>query len=122
VAANTLPAQGELLTLNHYQSVASITATYPETTTSSLQAIAYCTLGLTGEAGEIANKVKKLIRDGDSEVKRKEIVAELGDVLWYLSQLAMELQQTLGEVAAKNLDKLADRKVRGVISGSGDTR
>jgi NTP pyrophosphatase (non-canonical NTP hydrolase) len=86
----------------------------------------YLTLGLTGEAGEIANKVKKFIRDGAAKdeylAKRIEIGYEIGDVLWYCAVLAEELDMNLGHIMEKNLEKLADRKKRGTLSGSGDNR
>jgi NTP pyrophosphatase (non-canonical NTP hydrolase) len=86
----------------------------------------YLTLGLTGEAGEIANKVKKFIRDGASQdeylAKRIEIGYEIGDVLWYCAVLAKEMEMDLGHIMENNLQKLADRKKRGTLSGSGDNR
>ena len=86
----------------------------------------YLTLGLTGEAGEIANKVKKFIRDGapqdEYQAKRIQIAYEIGDVMWYCAVLAEELDMDLGHIMEKNLEKLADRKKRGTLSGSGDNR
>jgi NTP pyrophosphatase (non-canonical NTP hydrolase) len=82
-------------------------------------------LGLVGEAGEVAEKIKKLHRNYDgkmSDVDRKELLKELGDVLWYLSALAYYLDEPLGKVAEDNLAKLFDRKARGVISSKGDNR
>ena len=104
-----------------YQSRACETAIFPKK-----QAMEYLTLGLTGEAGEIANKVKKFIRDGAVKdeylAKRIEIGYEIGDVLWYCAVLAEELEMNLGHIMEKNLEKLADRHKRGKISGSGDHR
>jgi NTP pyrophosphatase (non-canonical NTP hydrolase) len=104
-----------------YQSRACETAIFPKK-----QAMEYLTLGLTGEAGEIANKVKKFIRDGAVKdeylAKRIEIGYEIGDVLWYCAVLAEELEMNLGHIMEKNLEKLADRHKRGKISGSGDNR
>ncbi len=104
-----------------YQSRACETAIFPKH-----QAMEYLTLGLTGEAGEIANKVKKFIRDGATKdeylAKRIEIGYEIGDVLWYCAVLAEELEMNLGHIMEKNLEKLADRHKRGKISGSGDNR
>lgn len=85
----------------------------------------YPTLGLAGEAGEIANKVKKIMRDDNdviTEQKREEIRGELGDVLWYTAQIATEFNLSLAAIAQANLDKLASRKARGVLGGSGDNR
>lgn len=83
------------------------------------QGLAYTTLGLAGEAGEIANKVKKVIRDGRST---DGIADELGDVLWYLAAVANELGADLGDIADANLAKLASRAKRGKLGGSGDNR
>ena len=109
------------ITAAEYQSRACETAIFPKK-----QAMEYLTLGLTGESGEIANKVKKFIRDGATKdeylAKRIEIGYEIGDVLWYCAVLAEELEMNLGHIMEKNLDKLADRHRRGKISGSGDSR
>ena len=108
------------MTLNEYQEGARRTAIYPNS-----QRIIYPTLGLTGESGEVADKVKKVIRDNDQEFtaeRRREIALELGDVLWYAASLAHDLGYTLDEVAQMNLDKLASRMNRGKIHGSGDER
>lgn len=82
-------------------------------------------LGLVGEAGEVAEKYKKIIRDKEgiiSEEDRLELVKELGDVLWYVAVLSEYLGSTFNEVAAGNLAKLADRNARGVIQSKGDNR
>jgi NTP pyrophosphatase (non-canonical NTP hydrolase) len=82
-------------------------------------------LGLVGEAGEVADKLKKVIRDHGgvlTDPVRDAVAKELGDVLWYLSVLAYELDYDLNTIAQDNLDKLASRQERGVISGSGDNR
>jgi len=104
-----------------YQEKACETAIFPKH-----KAMEYLTLGLTGEAGEIANKVKKFIRDGAVKdeylAKRIEIGYEIGDVLWYCAVLAKEMEMDLGHIMEKNLEKLADRHKRGKISGSGDHR
>jgi NTP pyrophosphatase (non-canonical NTP hydrolase) len=87
--------------------------------------VIYPALGLTNEAGEVAGKIKKIFRDkggviGDAE--RDALKAELGDVLWYVAQVATELGLSLDEVAQHNLDKLLSRQARGTIQGDGDTR
>jgi NTP pyrophosphatase (non-canonical NTP hydrolase) len=88
--------------------------------------VIYPTLGLTGEAGEIAEKVKKWIRDGGGEVitedRREAILKELGDPLWYITAIAADLGYTLQDVVDANVDKLTSRKERGVLQGSGDNR
>jgi NTP pyrophosphatase (non-canonical NTP hydrolase) len=106
--------------LDMYQKVAKSTAIYPRE-----QAIIYPTLGLTGEAGEVANKVKKIIRDGtnkNNEDLVQEISAEIGDCLWYISVLADDIGCKLSDIANNNLIKLAKRKEKGTIHGSGDNR
>jgi NTP pyrophosphatase (non-canonical NTP hydrolase) len=109
------------ITATEYQIRAAETAIFPKE-----KALEYITLGLTGEAGEIANKVKKLIRDGaDIEGyndKLNQIGAELGDVLWYCAMLAKEVDMNLGSIMEGNLDKLADRKARNRLQGDGDNR
>lgn len=80
---------------------------------------------MTGEAGEVADKVKKVIRDNKSqftEEKKREIAKEIGDVLWYCAVLAHDIGFTLDEVARMNIEKLKSRQERGVLSGSGDNR
>ncbi len=87
--------------------------------------IVYPTLGLANEAGEFAGKVKKLYRDKGGQLSdedREALKSELGDVLWYLTQLCTNLGFTLEEVAEANLDKLFSRQERGAISGDGDRR
>lgn len=111
----------EPMDLNSYQSFARRTARYPDLGANIL----YPTLGLCGEAGEVADKVKKVLRDqgGDfSSANKQAIALELGDVLWYVAQLADELGFSLQRVAELNLEKLQSRAARNVISGSGDER
>ena len=106
--------------LDMYQKVALTTAIYPRE-----QAIIYPTLGLTGEAGEVANKVKKIIRDGSNFKDEKlvsEIKAEIGDCLWYIAVLASDFDIKLSDIASANIEKLATRKSKGTIHGSGDNR
>lgn len=108
------------MNFNEYQFQSSKTAKYPEE-----RAIEYLTLGLASEAGEVAGKVKKVIRDDSSNLsdeKRQQIGSELGDVLWYISQLALELNISLESIAVSNIAKLSDRNSRGAIGGSGDNR
>ena len=107
--------------LNTYQEQARSTAIYPNLGSNFV----YPALGLCGEAGEIAEKVKKIIRDDQgviTDTKRDSMALELGDVLWYVSQLAAEIDYSLNDIAQINLDKLESRAERGVISGSGDNR
>jgi NTP pyrophosphatase (non-canonical NTP hydrolase) len=109
------------LTANDYQTAALQTAIYP----NQGQNFIYPTLGLVGEAGEVAEKAKKIIRDGDgtlTDPDREKIALELSDVCWYVAVLAYELDYTLEEIMQMNLDKLASRQQRGVLSGSGDNR
>ncbi len=101
--------------LNEYQRKAVSFAIYPDT-----HKVLYPALGLCGEAGEVAEKVKKQIRDG--VFNRYEVAKELGDVLWYLSNIANDIGYSLKEIANINVDKLTGRKGRGVIKGSGDNR
>ena len=106
--------------LDMYQQVAKTTAIYPRE-----QAIIYPALGLTGEAGEVANKVKKIIRDDGYKTNEnlvQEISAEIGDCLWYISVLADDIGCKLSDIANANLLKLANRKEKGTIHGSGDKR
>ncbi len=91
--------------LDMYQKVAKTTAIYPRE-----QAIIYPSLGLTGEAGEVANKVKKIIRDGTNQNIIQEISNEIGDVLWYVALLADDIGCKLSDIANNNLIKLANRK------------
>jgi len=105
---------------SHYQRFSRRTAEYPREAW-----LTYPALGLAGEAGEVAEHAKKAIRDdgGDiSQERRAAMAGELGDVLWYLTQLASELGLQLEEIASDNLEKLFSRQRRGVLSGSGDER
>lgn len=109
--------------LNEYQLDTRLTAIYPKS-----QALPYLTLGLTSEAGEVAGKYKKVIRDHSGDINsmsiewRKDLLSELGDVLWYVARLADEMGVSLSEIAEKNIEKLTDRKSRNAIQGSGDNR
>src|SRR5574339_159789 len=87
--------------------------------------VIYPVLGLANEAGEVAGKIKKVFRDKDGEINeetRSALKAELGDVLWYIAQVATELDLTLDEIAEYNIAKLYDRLERGKIRGDGDNR
>ena len=110
-----------MISFNDYQRESRKTAGYPPIG----HGVIYPTLGLTNEAGEVAGKVKKIFRDkggviGDTE--REALKAELGDVLWYLAQVATELDLSLQDIADANLAKLFDRLERGQIKGDGDNR
>ena len=106
--------------LNDYQAAALTTAVYPEN-----KRISYPALGMNGEAGEVADKVKKVIRDNEQEFtdeNKRAIAYEVGDVLWYCATMAHDLGYTLEEVAKMNIDKLQSRQQRGKLGGSGDNR
>jgi len=105
---------------NSYQRTATKTAIYPPE-----HKILYPALGLAGEAGEVANKVKKVMRDGvenQADNWKEQIASEIGDVLWYCAALATDLNMQLGMIAALNEKKLRDRYDRGKLNGSGDNR
>jgi NTP pyrophosphatase (non-canonical NTP hydrolase) len=103
------------MTFDDYQAAAKKTAIYPEQ-----YKVIYPALGLAGESGEVAEKVKKWIRDGklDPEAVKKE----LGDVLWYVAAVASDLDLSLSDVAQTNVQKLESRQARGTLSGNGDNR
>ena len=108
------------MTLNEYQEKALSTAIY-----SDNYKIIYPTLGLTGEAGEVSDKVKKVLRDKDGNSDKetnKQIALELGDVMWYCATLANDLGYTLDDICQMNYDKLQSRKNRDAIHGNGDNR
>lgn len=108
-------------TFTDYQNESKKTAIYP----SLGHPVVYPTLGLMGEAGEIAEKVKKIFRDKDGEISDEDhdlLKKEIGDVLWYLSQVATELEIQLEDVATHNIEKLKSRADRGKLKGDGDTR
>ena len=102
------------MNFDEYQKFARSTAIYPDECK-----VVYPALGLCGEAGEVAEKVKKNIRDGKS---LDGVALELGDVLWYISALADDLGVTLEEVAKANIEKLQSRMERNKIKGDGDNR
>ena len=106
---------------NEYQQKSRQTAVYPIIG----QGFVYPALGLAGESGEVVEKIKKIFRDQQGMVgdeQRQAVAKELGDVLWYLAQLATELDLDLNQVAQDNLDKLFSRQQRGQLHGSGDER
>jgi NTP pyrophosphatase (non-canonical NTP hydrolase) len=106
------------MNINTYQEEAAKTAIYKDK-------LIYPTLGLAGEAGEMANKVKKILRDNAGELSdevRKDLIKELGDVMWYCAALANDLGVSLGEVCFCNIEKLKSRQERNQIGGSGDNR
>lgn len=108
------------MTLNEYQQIALETATYP-----AVFRVIYPALGMNGESGEVADKVKKIIRDKDAVLDtedKKAIALEVGDVLWYCATMANDLGFTLEEIAEMNRDKLRSRQLRGKLGGSGDNR
>lgn len=108
---------------NKYQEHAGKTAIYPGRETYS--GLLYTSLGLAGEAGEFSNKIAKTLRDAHGEVHpeaRSALIGELGDLLWFMSQVCVELGVSLQEVAQLNLEKLADRQQRNLLGGSGDDR
>ena len=104
--------------INYYQKEALKTAIYPDE-----YKVVYPALGLAGEAGEVADKVKKIIRDDkDTPEFRHEIAKEIGDVLWYCAVLADDLGYDLQQIAEMNIWKLKERAASGTIQGSGDNR
>ena len=107
------------MTLNEYQKLTIDTAD------SNCDSIEYLALALCGEAGEVANKIKKILRDQDGAVFAPDCIAlahELGDVMWYLSVLAQKLGFTLSNIAEFNIEKINGRLERGTLHGSGDNR
>lgn len=110
---------------DEYQYQASRTAVYPHCGEKSIGGLIYTTLGLTGEAGELANKLKKILRDRGGVVDveiRYTLAKELGDVLWYVAMLAQELDYDLSDIARLNIENLQGRQVRGTLQGEGDNR
>jgi NTP pyrophosphatase (non-canonical NTP hydrolase) len=111
----------EVITPALYERLAGETAIFPKE-----KALEYLALGLTSEAGEVAGKVKKLIRDGEDkegfELKKIAISHEIGDVLWYCAMMASEVGVPLNTIMKDNLEKLHSRKERGTLQGSGDDR
>ena len=109
------------MSFEEYQKKSRATVIYPNAGHNFI----YPTLGLVGESGEVAEKVKKALRDNQGvmdDSRRKAIKDELGDVLWYLAQIATELNLSLEDIAQGNLQKLASRQERGKLHGQGDNR
>ena len=107
-----------VITATAYQAEAKKTAIFP-----AEKALEYLSLGLVGEAGEVANKVKKVIRDGYRLNNPKQNIRdEIGDVLWYCAMLCDWLEYDMGKIMEDNIAKLQSRKKRGVLGGSGDNR
>ncbi len=119
-AINWLKERYAMLDFNDYQKIAKTTAIYPDE-----YKIIYPALGLVGEAGEVANKVKKIVRDGEDKMSsdwKQQLASEIGDVLWYCAALASDLNMSLGAIASQNKDKLEARLKKGTLQGSGDKR
>jgi NTP pyrophosphatase (non-canonical NTP hydrolase) len=116
-----MPTRGLIMNLNDYQRFVDQNSFYQ----SKGNKIIYPTLGIVGEAGEVAEQVKKLIRDDGgklTEDRRKGIVLELGDVLWYMASLCVELGIDFDDVATINIEKIRDRQKRGTLHGDGNNR
>ena len=110
----------DMVDFNSYQRSASKFAIYPPQ-----HKLIYPALGMASEAGEVANKVKKLIRDGEDTMPhdwKEQLASEIGDVLWYCAALASDLDMSLSVIAKQNKDKLEARLKKGTIQGSGDKR
>ena len=104
-----------------YQKLSRETAIYPGAGKNFI----YPALGLAGETGEVAEIIKRVLRDNNNLIDdrvKAELTKELGDVLWYLSQLATETGLSFDEIASKNIEKLQDRKNRGALHGKGNNR
>lgn len=120
VAAICESPENKEMTLNEYQRCALETAVYPEEYN-----IVYPALGMAGEAGEVADKVKKVIRDNKANFtpsKCEEIAMEIGDVMWYCAVLADRIGYRLDTIARMNNRKLKSRQLRGKLGGNGDNR
>lgn len=110
------------MNFNEYQKQALTTVL---STGDDFKDLLHWVLGLNGEAGEVAEKLKKIIRDKNGEITdedKQELAKELGDVLWYIAVFAHDLGVPLSEIAQINLDKLASRQQRSKLTGSGDNR
>jgi NTP pyrophosphatase (non-canonical NTP hydrolase) len=115
--------KNDTMDFNYYQQQAAKTAIYPGSGTTN--GLFYVALGLLSEAGEVAGAAKRILRDDGgvlTEDRRKQLISEVSDCIWYISQLCTELGVTFEEVAHRNLIKLNSRKERGTLTGSGDNR
>lgn len=108
------------MNFNEYQEFTRTTAIYKETCPTYKEQLSYTALGLAGEAGEVAEKIKKYLRDG--KLNTTDVLAELGDVQYYLAQCADVLGYSLEEVASMNKEKLYRRMMNSTLQGSGDHR
>jgi NTP pyrophosphatase (non-canonical NTP hydrolase) len=109
------------MTFDEYQTLSRATAIYPNKDSNFI----YPVLGLLGEGGELADKVKKVLRDKGGkldEAIKQELAQELGDVLWYAAQFTSELKLSLGDIAKSNIEKIRSRQARNKLHGSGDNR
>lgn len=109
------------LSFNYYQKQSRKTAIYPNVNNN----LNYVIIGLCGEVGELANKYKKIIRDYNNIINPEynlKLIQELGDILWYISNIASELNINLSKIALMNLDKLKIRAMNNKLHGEGDER
>jgi NTP pyrophosphatase (non-canonical NTP hydrolase) len=110
-----------IMTFEEYQKLSKQTAFYPE----GIKPFVYIALGLAGESGEVVEKIKHIVRDKNGLISQEDkegVIKELGDLLWYLTQLSGEFGSSLEEVASLNIEKLFSRKERGALRGRGDNR
>lgn len=115
----------EIDSINDYVEMTDQTAIYPGSGKGTLGSIAYAGLGLAGETGEVADIIKKIIRDDNGHISddvREQLFKEIGDVAWYWARLCKEFGFDPAAVLSANMDKLLSRKERGVLKGSGNNR
>lgn len=114
------------LTMRVYEDFVDHIAIYPNRLSGKFSdGVVYCALGMNGEAGEFADKVKKILRDKEGVLEaddREALLNELGDVLWYVAAMAGELDSSLEEVAVVNIEKLKARQKANTLQGEGDNR
>lgn len=111
-----------MIKMDEYQAQALSTALPAALESEGRRGLVYCALKMNGEAGEIAEKIAKSVFRGDGPLNEADLAKELGDVLWYVAVAAHNIGYSLNVIAQMNADKLADRKERGVLQGSGDDR